>query len=175
MFSLYKCDTTKVELTREISFLYGDRKVKIAEIMTSKVVTAGAQATISEVAQLMTENGISGVPVVDADSKVLGIVTERDLLPKMKGIPFSRVKLPALFGEWLGDLKFEQIIAEAKDLKASEVMTNNLITVNADDEISLAAELIAQHSIKRLPVLRDGVLEGIVTRADIIRAISSKG
>ena len=147
--------------------------MKISEVMTSNVITAGPEANLSEIARLMAENGVSGVPIVDTENKVLGIVTERDFLPQLKGVPFSNVKLPTLFGEWFEERDFGQLIAEARKQKATDVMKSPVVTVDVNDELGRAAELLAQHSVKRLPVVQDGVLVGIINRADIIRAIAS--
>lgn len=147
--------------------------MKVSDVMTSEVITIDEQSTVAQVAELLAKNGFSGVPVVNAERKVVGMVTERDLLPKMKGVPFSNLRLPALFGEWLGEQEFEQAISETRERSVKEAMSSEVITIAADDELGRAAALMAQHSVKRLPVVSEGDLVGIITRADIIRAIAS--
>ena len=149
--------------------------MKISEVMNKNVITVRPDATVNDVACLLAEHSISGMPVVDDSQRVVGLVTERDLLPKMSGIPFSNVRLPALFGEWLGEEEFEEIIRKAKDRKVTEVMNESVLSINADESISKAASMMAQNSVKRLPVVRDNRLVGIITRADVIRAIAERG
>ena len=148
--------------------------MKIADIMSQEVVLANEDMTVSEVAQLLASNNIGGVPVLNADNDVVGMITEGDLLPKPKSVPFSTIKIPAFFGEWLKDGEIESIVSAAKDKKCSEIMTPSIVTIEHDADIGSCAELMAKRSIKRLPVVKDGKVVGIVTRADLVKAIAEK-
>lgn len=146
--------------------------MRVEEIMTREVITVTADTTVEEIARLLTEHRIGGLPVVDDKNQVLGIVTESDLFLKEKGMPFSAVKAPTLFKRWVDPDQLTEIYEGARHHTAADVMTTQAVSVEADDTIGHAAWLMAQHNINRVPVLRNGVLAGIVTRADIIRLLA---
>lgn len=141
------------------------------EIMTKEVITVGPDTPVPEIARILAANNISGVPVVDDNGKVIGIVSEADLL-----IKHEKTKVPyrlALFGLWVVP---DEAIAEAyksarRDTTAADVMTRNVITFNEEDEVDKIAEVMVRKKINRVPILSDGKLVGIVSRGDILRAI----
>lgn len=141
------------------------------EIMTRPVITVTPDTTVETVAHLLTDRRIGGVPVVDPANRVIGIVTESDLFLKEKGIPFSAVKLPMLFNQWVDPAQLADIFAGAKKHTAADVMTREVYCVKADDQAGHVAWLMAQRNLKRVPVLHEGVLVGIITRADLIRIL----
>ncbi len=121
------------------------------DIMTARVVTTTASATVAEVAKLLTDNGISGMPVVGEGevvglrSKVIGIISEADIL------------------------------TASKDAPVESVMSREVVSVGPDTPISEVIKRLAQRSIKRVPVIDDaGNLMGIVSRADIVAAMASE-
>jgi CBS domain-containing protein len=142
--------------------------MKAKDIMTRDVITVRSTTTVEEIARLLTLHRIGGVPVVDDESHVVGIVTERDLFLKENGIPFSAVKLPQLFKQWVKPGKLAEIYAGARHHKASDVMTQNPIYVNSEEDIGHVAWKMVRYDIKRVPVIDNGVLVGIITRADIV-------
>jgi CBS domain-containing protein len=115
-----------------------------SEIMTRKVFTIHPDASVQEVAQLLSRERISGVPVVNADGVIIGIVTEADILGK----------------------------ADREGLRASHIMSQQIIAVKEDTPVNEIATLLAERRIKRVPVLRDGKLVGVVSRADIVDAVA---
>jgi CBS domain-containing protein len=144
-----------------------------ASIMTRKVVTARPTDTVATVARLLSENAISAVPVCDANGALLGMVSEGDLMR-----PYIDSKLQRR-ARWL------TLLADGTDLapdfldyvrldshRVDELMTRPVITATEGAHVTELAELLAQHRIKRLPIVRDGKLVGIVSRADVIRAIA---
>ena len=147
--------------------------MKASEIMTANPLTIRPETTVAEIARLLTERKIGGVPVTDADGRVLGIVTENDLFLKKKGLPFSAVKLPTLFAEWVQPERLADIYAAARLHTAADIMGRDPVTVDADDSIGHVAWEMAKHDIGRVLVLRGGRLIGIITRADIIRLLAS--
>lgn len=146
--------------------------MKAAEIMVKDVVTTGPEASVQELATLMLERRISGLPVVDGGGRLLGIVSEGDLIRRPE-IDTDRVKLG-----WLRLLLSDE--ARARDFvkshgrKAREVMTQPAISVATDAPLAEVVRLMARHRIKRLPVVDKGRLVGLVTRTDLLRAVAAR-
>ncbi|HXG76738.1 MAG TPA: CBS domain-containing protein [Gaiellaceae bacterium] len=142
--------------------------MKIKELMTTEVVAVGPDTPLKEVASLLVEHRISGVPVVDADRRILGVVSEADILVKEQGAqPESRRLLGWLLGGGVAD---EGKLAART---AGEAMTAPAITIEAEKQVSEAARLMTEEGIKRLPVVdATGRLLGIVTRSDLVRAFT---
>lgn len=144
-----------------------------ASIMTRQVITVRPGDTVSYVARLLSENNISAVPVCEADGTVLGMVSEGDL---MRPYVATNVQRRA---RWLA------LLAEGTDLapdfvdyvrldrhNVGELMTTAVISADERTSVTDLAELMVRNRIKRVPILRDGRLVGIVSRADVIRAIA---
>ncbi|HSL28405.1 MAG TPA: CBS domain-containing protein [Anaerolineales bacterium] len=148
--------------------------MRVDEIMTRDVVTIGVGTTVEEIVRLLTEHRIGGLPVIDDQQRVIGIVTESDLFLKEKGMPFSAVKVPMLFRRWVEPDRITEIYEDARHHTAADVMTSAVICVNVDDTVGHTAWLMAQRNIKRVPVLREGKLAGIVTRADILQLLAKE-
>lgn len=142
----------------------------VRDLMTSDVVTVPASMPLKEVAKLLLERRISGVPVIDDDGKVLGIVSEADFLRKDAGDRVQRRR------PWLRWLIHEQPPEDSRyrlgATTAGEAMTAPAITVEADSPLSEAARRMTDARIKRLPVVEDGRLVGILTRTDVVRAFA---
>lgn len=139
------------------------------DIMTPDVITVRPDTPLSELVQIMLRDGISAVPVVDGDS-VVGIVSEGDLLrrPELGTIP-ARPR-------WLLMLGFPDRAAKSytrtHGRTAGEVMSAPVVTVAEDAAVEDVAALMERHRVKRLPVLHDGRMVGIVARADLMRALA---
>lgn len=142
--------------------------MKVGDVMTRSVAAVRPETPLKDVAALMVDRGISGVPVVDADQAVLGVVSEADFVIKERRAVDGRNRLLALiFGE------SRQARAELKKIEATtagEAMTSPALTVESTDTLQRAAELMASRRVNRLPVVEGGRLVGIVTRADVVRA-----
>ena len=146
--------------------------MKVLDVMQTKVITIRPDMEIKEIAKTLYDNKISGVPVVDSNSNLVGIVSEGDLLHKE-----ANPQPPSVFGI-LGALIYYRGVKEYdSDLKkliatqASEIMTSKVVTINKEASIEEAASLMVNKKIKRLPVLEDGKIIGIVTRMDIIKTL----
>lgn len=146
--------------------------MKARNIMTREVVAIKADTTVDEIARLLREHRIGGLPVVDDENRVIGIVSESDLFLKEKGMPFSAVKVPTLFKRWVDPDRLTEIYEDARHHTAADVLTSDVVCVDVDDTVGHAAWLMAQRNIKRVPVLQNGALAGIITRADIIRLLA---
>lgn len=142
-----------------------------ADIMTPDVITVHPDTPLQQVIALMLENRISGVPVVDGDSLV-GIISEGDLLRRVElgTQPRHSHLLEALSG---ADALASEY-ARTHGRKAAEVMTVDVVTVEDTTPIAVIARVLETHHIKRVPVLRAGKLVGIVSRANLLRALATR-
>lgn len=141
--------------------------MRVKDLMTKDVVTIGPEASLKEVASILAERGISGLPIADEQGQVLGVVSEADILFKERGFEDRRQG----FLGWLlsGGLEAEAKLAART---AREAMTSPAITVEAGKQVYEAAQKMTEHGVNRLPVLEDAKLVGIVTRADLVRAFT---
>ncbi|MBV8167384.1 MAG: CBS domain-containing protein, partial [Alphaproteobacteria bacterium] len=138
-------------------------------VMTAPVVTIQADAHVIDVARLLLDRHISAVPVVDGDGRLLGIVSEGDLLRRVEndterkrdGWNWLFTRRPSLAAEY----------AKSHARRAGDVMTRNVVTVAGDVPLSRICDLFEKHNIKRVPVVRDDRVVGIVSRADLLRAL----
>jgi CBS domain-containing protein len=139
----------------------------VREVMTREVLTVGPETPLKDVARLLTERRISGLPVVSGDGAVLGVISEGDFLAKDANLEPPRRPLAWLFGPRARD---EATIARLRATTAGEAMSAPPITIGPNRPLSEAARIMAEHTVNRLPVVEDGRLVGIVTRADVVRA-----
>jgi CBS domain-containing protein len=150
--------------------------MKAGDIMTTKVVTVGPDASAHSIALLLWKNGISAVPVVDEHGSPLGMISEGDLMPRDETEREARRDwwLKALSeGEELNP-EFLQYL-QAGERSAREIMISPIVTVEENADVVAVAELLSAKRIKRVPVMRDGRMVGIVSRADLIKAFAGKG
>ncbi len=142
-----------------------------ADIMTPDVITVRLDTPIDQIITLMLSSHISGIPVMEGDG-VAGIVTEGDLLRRVElGSEPRRSHLLELVSR-ATPLAAEYVRTHGR--KASEVMTDNVITVDEATPIAEIARILETRRIKRVPVLRDGKLVGIVSRANLLRALATR-
>lgn len=138
-------------------------------VMTTPVVAIKPTASVLEAAKLMLAHGISGLPVVADDGSLMGIVTEGDFLRRGElGTERKRSRWLEFF---TGPGRAADDYVHAFGRKVAEVMSEDVVTVDRKMELSEAVELMLAKRIKRLPVLENGGLAGIVTRADLMRAL----
>jgi CBS domain-containing protein len=134
----------------------------VSDVMTHTVVAIGRDAPFKDIVKLMAEWKVSALPVLEGEGRVVGVVSEADLLPKEEfrgSDPFQDTRPPR-----------PADLAKAGALTAGELMTAPAITVHADSTLAQAARIMAQRQVKRLPVVNDeGMLEGVVSRADLLK------
>lgn len=139
--------------------------MNVADLMTKKVLTVGVFTSLKGVASLLVEHGISGVPVVDDEGHVLGVVSEADILTKERTKPTHSVVFATLHPDRIID---EELRLDART--AGEAMTTPAVTITPDRPVAKAAALMLDEGVNRLPVVESERLVGIVTRADLVRA-----
>ena len=145
--------------------------MKARDVMTPSPVTVGPETSVREIAKLLLERRISAVPVVDPGLQVLGLVSERDLMRR----PESQTERTGAW--WLA--LFHSAESDARDYVRShgqyarQVMSAPAITVEEGAELNEIAEVLESNKIKRVPVVRDGRLVGIVSRADLLRGLAT--
>jgi CBS domain-containing protein len=146
--------------------------MKARDVMTATVVSVGPETATREIAKLLRDHGISAVPVVDALGAPTGMVSEGDLIGR------DETDREARRDWWLTLLAEGRTLSadflaslHAPQSRACDVMTAPVVTVAEDTEISDIARSLTAHRIKRVPVLREGRIVGIVSRADLVRAL----
>jgi CBS domain-containing protein len=140
--------------------------VLVKDVMTVNVAAVGPEATLKEAAEAMIRRGVSGLPVVDEEGTVLGVVSEADIIVKAAGRPERAGAFGRLFAPEAADER--HLAAET----AGEAMTSPAVTVEAGQSTAEAARLMVEHGVNRLPVVVDGKLAGIVSRADLVRTFT---
>jgi len=143
------------------------------EVMTRDVVTVNRSASVTDVARLLVEHKVSGMPVVDEEHRVVGMITEGDLIYKDK-----KVHMPA-FLEILGGVIYlenpQRIVNDLKKMtatKVAEVMTSKVYTVKEDATMEDIATIMVERQVNRLPVVdQAGKLVGIISRQDLVKAM----
>ena len=153
--------------------MFEGKAMKARDVMTSPVITVKPTTSVKEVARLFLERRISAVPVVDDLGKIVGIVSEGDLVHRFE-ISTER-RRPWWLVLMAGDegLATEYIKAHAS--RVGEIMTRNVITAAPDTPLHEIAEMLEKYGIKRLPIVRDWQLVGIVSRANLVQAIATSG
>jgi CBS domain-containing protein len=140
----------------------------VRDVMTRTVVAVPPSLPLKEVARLLVEHRISGVPVIDDHGAVLGVVSEADLLLKEQGPDAVRHRRFAwLLGE---SSEMRTLAKKLAAATAEEAMTTPAATIEAGRSTTAAAELMVERGVNRLPVVEDGRLVGLVSRADLVRA-----
>jgi CBS domain-containing protein len=148
--------------------------MKAKDIMTTGVITIAPNATIREIATILLGRRISGLPVVE-NGRVIGIVSEGDLLRRHE-IGTDRKRPQGSW--WMRLFRTEPSPAEyvkSHAIHAADVMSRKVISVSEEESVSRIAILFGKRAIKRVPVLRDGRLVGIVTRANLVQALADTG
>jgi CBS domain-containing protein len=145
--------------------------MKASDVMTSDVVSIKTEATILDAVQLMLERRISGLPVIDASGTLVGMVTEGDFLRRRE--TSTQRKRGRLLEFLLGPGRLAEEYIRASGRQVDEVMTRDVRTVEEDAPLEKIVYLMERHRIKRIPVTRNGKVVGIVTRANLMRAVAT--
>lgn len=139
------------------------------EIMTEDVITVKQETSVEDAAQILSDNRISGVPVVNED-KLVGILTEKDLLFKNKKLdPPNFISLTGGVLYLEDPRNFEEEFKKFIAVKVEDLMTRGVITINQETPLEEIATIMTEKDVNRLPVMKDDQIVGIVTRADLVR------
>lgn len=143
------------------------RSVKVSEVMTREVATVSAETPLKTVAEIMSRRRVSGLPVIDLQGKVMGIISDKDFLSHMgdgTARTFMDVVSECLKGGGC-------VAAPVRAKHAGDIMNSPAITVGQDTSVMDAARTLVEKGINRLPVVDEkGRLVGIVSRADVVRS-----
>lgn len=143
--------------------------MKAADLMTPRVVTVRSNASVAQAIRLMLRSRISGLPVVD-DGKLVGMLTEGDFLRRAE--TGTERRRPHWLEFLVGPSRLVDEYVRSHARTVADVMTRDVVTVAEDTAAAAMVDLMEKHRIKRLPVLRQGALVGIVTRANLLRVVA---
>lgn len=145
--------------------------MRAADVMVRNVITIGPDGTVGEVADLLLTHRISALPVVDADGKVVGLISEGDLLRR------SEIGTERQRTHWLEWIRSQRTLAidfvKSHSRRVSDIMTRHIISVRSDTPLGEIAAILEENSIKRVLVIDNGKLVGILTRANLVQALAA--
>jgi CBS domain-containing protein len=146
----------------------------VAQVMTHNPIMVNPQTPLKQAIQILAEKQISGLPVVDDMGKLVGIISETDLMWQETGItPPAYIMFLDSVIYLQNPAAYERDLHKALGQTVGEVMSNNPITISPDQSLKAAAKIIQDHKVRRLPVVDDaGTVIGILTRGDIIRTMA---
>lgn len=148
--------------------------MRVRDLMTVRVLTVRTDTAVNDVARLMSEHDISGVPVLDAQGRLAGIVTEQDIIVRN-----GRLEMPVLLQFFDAVVPLElpghlnNRLRHMLGTHAEDVMTRDVHTVTPDTEVEDLVALMVKHGANPVPVLEDGRLVGIVSRSDLVRMMAT--
>ncbi|MDF2118608.1 CBS domain-containing protein [Roseiarcaceae bacterium H3SJ34-1] len=145
--------------------------MKTADVMTDRVISVRPDASVAAAAKVMDENGVSALPVTDSENHILGIISEGDLIRRIE------IGTKKRHSWWLrlltGPAPAASDFVKSHATKVLDVMTKDVISVPEDAPLEEVATLMERYQVKRLPVVRDGKVIGIISRANIVRALAN--
>ncbi|MFW6055436.1 MAG: CBS domain-containing protein [Thermodesulfobacteriota bacterium] len=148
--------------------------MKVSEIMTTEVITVGPETKVTEAAEILLKNHINGLPVVDENHKLVGIICQSDLISQQKQLP-----LPTIFTLFEGFIPLQstrQLEKEAQKISATAVkhaMTARPTFISPDSDLEELAKLMVNKNFHTIPVVQDGKLIGIVGKEDVLKTLVS--
>lgn len=150
--------------------------LKAKDIMTKELITVSPETEIIQAARIMLEKHINGIPVVDKNGRLVGIVCQSDLITQQREFP-----LPSVFN-LLGGLipitpfsEYEKEVKKMSAMKVAQAMTTDPVTVNPENTLEEVATLMVKKSIHTLPVVEQGKLVGVIGKEDVLRTLMPKG
>jgi CBS domain-containing protein len=149
------------------------RDTPVAQYMTTDVLSFSPGDNVQEAMQALVDRGIDGAPVVDGSGAVVGMLTTGDLIVQESQVHFPTVLnfLGATLERPSAKKQFDEDIRRALGATVGEVMSEDPRTIKEDETLEAAATVMHDHDVSRLPVVRGGLLVGIIARSDIVRAI----
>jgi CBS-domain-containing membrane protein len=145
------------------------------EIMSKEVITVGMKTSVSELADILWKNRISGVPVLDENGNVVSVVTESDLIDQTK-----KIHIPTMISILDSVIFLESSKKTEKEIKkmagntVEDICSIELVSVSEDTGLDEIATIMAEKSVHTLPVIQDGKLVGVIGKSDIIRSMATR-
>ncbi len=149
-------------------------EAKARDIMNPDPAWCGPDASLSEVARRFAEEGLTGLLVLDEDKRLLGVITDSDLIDQQKKLHLPTVM--AIFDMVipLGESRFEEELSRIQAMTAADLMQTRVTTVDADASLSDIATIMADRKIHHLPVIENGAVVGMISRHDVIKALAGR-
>jgi len=145
--------------------------MKAADVMTTNVITVTPESSIGDAARLMLQHRISGLPVLDQKGQLVGMVTEGDFL--RRGETGTERRRSRWLEFILGPDRLSSEYVQAYGRRIADVMTSNPVCITEDASLEDVVDVLERRRVKRLPVMRDGKLVGIVSRANLVQALAT--
>jgi CBS domain-containing protein len=143
--------------------------MKVEDLMTRDVIIVSPETSIQKAAKLMVDHRVSGLPVVDGEGRLVGIISEGDLILRQRG----REKAPWWRGFFDDGERLAREYQKGAGITVGEVMTRSVLSVDPASGVEVAATILDARAIRRLPVMRDGQLVGILSRRDLVKALAA--
>lgn len=148
-------------------------RITAQDVMSAPPHTVTESTDLASAAHLMLERRIGCVLVVDQTGRLTGIVTESDYTAKEKGIPFSTLTCPQVFGEWVGSDTINRIYEAARSRAVAEILSSPVYTVEPTTPIDQVLTTMLDRRVKHVPVTSDGMPVGVITPHDMLRLMHS--
>lgn len=146
--------------------------MNVSEFMTKEVISLTEDRTVEEAARLMMDKNIGALPIVDSQKKLVGIITESDFIGRDADIPHALASLKRVLGQVFYSGNIETLFNESRSKTLRAVMTELPKTISPENTLSDAVNMMTRHELKRIPVVQKGILVGIITRHDIVKAFT---
>ena len=146
--------------------------MQVENFMTKNPITISKDKTVKDAAEIMVEKGISVLPVTDDSGALVGVLTESDFIGKEVQVPHALASIKQLFKQSFYFRDVEELYQQAKGKKIEEVMTKNVKTLEIGTSLNTLVDFMMKNNLKRVPILEDNKLVGIITRKDMIKAFT---
>lgn len=151
------------------------KRIPVSEFMSRDLTSARKEMTLPELVALFKEKKVRGLPVTDEDNRLLGVVTERDIFLKEKGVPFSLETVPTLLGEVVDRGDIDRVDERCRQVTVEEVMRTNVATASESDTLEDIAMLMYEKNLALVPVVEGDRLVGVLRRIYVLRQIYGVG
>ena len=148
--------------------------IRAGEIMSSPAITVTADTLVRDAAKLMTDRNVGCVLVVDVEGRFEDLMSERCFMPEEVAVPFMRGTSLQSLGEWVDSSSLEDAIAGFRTRRVEEVMVRNVPTATEDTLLGDLADIMVRNEVHHVPILRDGLVVGMVSRHDMLQAFTER-
>lgn len=151
------------------------KRIPVSEFMSRDLTSARKEMPLPELVALFKEKKVRGLPVTDEENRLLGVVTERDIFLKEKGVPFSLETVPTLLGEVVDREDIDRVDERCRQVTVEEVMRTNVATASESDTLEDVAMLMYEKNLALVPVVEGDRLVGVLRRIYVLRQIYGVG